>query len=124
MREVVDQAVQHGQRLVAAVQADVDVHTVDDHLPAPPLGAVDQLGITGLVRHRLQLRRAERVASGAKEFHAHGIGDFADGGQGTAEVLLGFSGGLADAGHQFNRVQEQFLLDVGMLVVIIEFRVS
>ena len=91
MREVVDQAVQHGEHLVPPVQPHMDVDAVDHHLPAPPLGAVDQLGVAGLVRDRLQLGRAERVAAGAEDLHAHGIGDFADGGKGPAQVLLGFA---------------------------------
>ena len=123
MREVVDQAVQDGQGLVAAVQPHMDVDAVNDHLPSPPLGPVDELGVTRLVRHRLQLRRAERVAARAEQLHAHGIGDFADGGDGAAEVFFGFGSGLADPRDQFHGVEQQFLLDVRVFVVFVEFRV-
>ena len=123
MREVVDQAVQDGQDLVPAVEADVDVDAVDDHLPAPPLGAVDELGVALLVRHRLQLRRAERMAAGAEDLDAHGVGDFPDRGQRAAQVRLGFGHGGADAGDELHGVQQQFLLDVRVLVVLVEFGV-
>ena len=120
MREVVDQAVQHGEDLVPAVESDVDVDAVDDHLPAPPLGAVDQLGVAFLVRDGLQLRRAEGVAAGAEDLHAHRVRDFADGGKGPAQVRLRFGDGVADPGDELHRVQQQFLLDVRVLVVLVE----
>ena len=120
VREVVHQAVQDGEDLVAAVEADVHVDAVDDHLAAPPLGAVNELGVAGLVRHGLQLRRAEGVASGAEDLDAHGIGDVTDRREGTAQVRFGLGHGVADPGDQLHRVQQQLLLDVRVLVVLIQ----
>jgi len=99
------------------------VDAVDHQLASPPLGAVDQLGVPRLVRDGLELRRAEGVAAGGEHFHAHGIGDFADRGEGPAEVLLGFGGCFADAGHEFHGVEQQFLLDVRVFVVLVQLRV-
>ena len=43
VRVVVEQRGEHRHHPVALGQADVHVHAPDQHLPAPPLGAVDQL---------------------------------------------------------------------------------
>ncbi|MCY1231805.1 hypothetical protein D9M72_442660 [compost metagenome] len=121
MREVVHQAVQHRQDFVAAVQAHMDVDSVDHHLAAPPLGAVDELGVAGLVRDRLQLGRAERMASGAEDLNTHGVCDFPHCGKGTAEIGLGLRHRFADAGDKLHCVEQEFLLDVGVFVVLVEF---
>lgn len=63
------------------------------------------------------------MAAGREYFHSHGIGDFADGGKGPVEVLLGFRGGLADSGDQLHGVQEQLLLDVRVFVVLVQLGV-
>jgi hypothetical protein len=121
MREVVDQAVQHRKDLVPAVQSDVDVDAVDDHLPAPPLRPVDELRVAFLISHGLQLGRAERMAPGAEDLHAHGVGDLADRGQRTVQVGFRLRHGGADSGDEFHGVQQQLLLDVRVLVVLVEF---
>lgn len=52
---VIDQAIGDGQGLVSAIQTNVNVYTVDHHLAAPPLGAVNQLGVAVFVGDRPQL---------------------------------------------------------------------
>ena len=121
MREVIDQAVQHRKDLVPAVQSDVHMDAVNDHLPAPPLGPVNELGVACLVRDGLQLGRAEGVAPGAKDLHAHRIGHVPDSRERAAQVRLGLRDGGADAGDELHGVQQQLLLDVRVLVVLIEF---
>ena len=123
MREVVDQAIQDGEDFFLPVDAHVDVNAVDDHLASPPLGPLDQFGVALFVRDGLQQGRAEGVAAGAKHLDAHGVGDFTDGGEGTAEVFFGVLDRLADPGDEFYGIEEQFALDMGVFVVLIEVRV-
>jgi hypothetical protein len=62
------------------------------------------------------------MAACAEYLHSHGVGHFADGGEGAAEVLFGFLDRFADSSDEFHRVQEQFALDVGVFVVFVEVR--
>ncbi len=99
----------------------MDVHTVDHHLPAPPLGAVDQLEVAFLVGDLLRTRGAEGVRAGAEQFDAHRIGDLAHRGQRARKVLLRLGHRGADARYELHGVEQQFLLDVGMLFIVLEF---
>ncbi len=111
--EVVDQCVEHGHGLVPAIEPDVNVDAVDDHLAAPPLRAVDELRVALLVRDRLEARRAERVAARGEELDADAVRDAADGRHGGGEVRLGLGHGGVDVRDEFDRVEEQLLVDAG-----------
>ncbi len=123
VREIVDQSIQYGQRLGPLVQSDVHVDAVDHHLPAPPLGAVDQGGVACLVRDCLCFDGAEGMRTGTEKFDAEWFSDFADRVHRPGQVCLRLGHGGADASDELDGVGEQLLLDVRVLVVVLEFRV-
>ena len=58
---MVEQRGQHRHHPLLLRQADVDVDSPDQHLPPPPLGAVDQLLVTVALGELLPRPRGERV---------------------------------------------------------------
>ena len=86
------------------------VHTPDQHLPAPPLGALDQLGIARRVGELLRRPSGEGVGAGAEQLHPAGPDDLARGAQGFAKIVHRLRDGFADAGDDLDGVAQQFLV--------------
>src|SRR5699024_5283533 len=91
--------------------ADVDVDAPDDHLAAPPLGAVDDLRVGRLLADALPGAAGEGVRSGGPHVDAEFAGGVADHAELFAEVFHGLGDGVADAGDQFDGVGQEFALD-------------
>ena len=67
-----------GQDLVPVLDADVDVDAVDQHLPAPPLGPVDERLVARLVGHLLVVPARERMGARAHQLDPQRVGDLPD----------------------------------------------
>ena len=63
------------------------VHTPDQHLPSPPLGALDQLGVARRVGELLGRPLRERVGARAEQLHAAVVHDLADRAQRRAQIV-------------------------------------
>lgn len=86
------------------------VHTPDQHLPSPPLGALDQLSVARSGGELLGGPLRERMCAGAEELHAPIPHDAPRRAQGLPQVLHRFARGLADAGDDLDGVAQQFLV--------------
>ena len=64
MRHVGQQRIQDRQHLVPVVDPDMRVQAEDEHVPAPPLGAVDELGVAFGLGDLLVLPAREWVGAG------------------------------------------------------------
>ncbi len=96
--------------LVGRRHADVHVHAPDQHLPSPPLGALDQFGIARGVGEFLRRPLRERVCAGTEQLHAAVPHDAARRAERLPQVVHGLARGAADAGHHFDGVAQQFLV--------------
>jgi len=86
------------------------MHTPDQHLPTPPLGALDQLGVAGCVGELLGGPLCERVGPGTEQFHAAIPDDAPSGAQGLAQILHRLTRVVTDAADHLDRIAQQFLV--------------
>ena len=86
------------------------VHAPDQHLSAPPLGALDQLGVPRRVGELLCRPLRERVGARAEQLHPAAVYRRAHRGQGGAQIGHRVAGVLADTGDDLNGVAQQFLV--------------
>ena len=115
MPEVREHATRDRQDLVAVLDAHVHVHPVDEHLPAPPLRAVDECRVPLLVRDLLLRPPRERVRARAHELDPQGVGDLADLVDRALEVVARAPHGAVDARDDLDGVEEELLADVRVL---------
>ncbi len=111
VRVVVEQRGQHRHHPRPLRHADVHVQAPDQHLPAPPLGAVDQLLVAVPLGELLRGPRRERVRARAEQVDAQLVGRT---GTTTASVsrrsVIASLDRLADAGDDLDGVAEQLLV--------------
>ncbi len=110
VRVVVEQRRHDRHHLGGRRDPDVHVDAPDQHLPAPPLGALDQLGVARRVGQLLGRPPRERVGAGAEQLHAAVAHDLAGGAQGLAKIVHRLGGAVADAGDDLDGVAQQFLV--------------
>ena len=104
MRPVVGQRVNKRQNLIAGVNAHVHVHTVNDHVAAPILGAFDHTLIAFLRHNRLVSPVGEGERAGGVELNTQLIGDVAQSIRQILQLAARLSDGAADAGHHLDGV--------------------
>jgi hypothetical protein len=104
-----------GQHLVAVLDAHVHVHPVDEHLAAPPLGAVDQRLVALLVGDALVVPLGERVGAGAHQLDPQRVGDAADLLDRPLQVRPRLLDRAADARDHLDGVEQELLADQGVL---------
>src|SRR6476620_4681749 len=95
------------------------MHTPDPHLTAPPLRALDQLGITRRVGEAPRGPFREGMRTGAEQLHPAATDDLARGHQRRPQVVHRLRYGIANAGDDLDGVAQQFLVYVW--VVLAEF---
>ena len=78
VRVVVEQRRDDRHHLVRRGDPDMHMHTPDQHLAAPPLGALDQLGVARRVGQLLRRPLRERVRARAEQLHAAVVHDLPD----------------------------------------------
>ena len=120
VRDIGEQCVDDRQHLVARVDADVDMDTEDQHVPTPPLGAVDEFEVTVLRSDLLRLPLRERVGARRHQFDSARFGELPHsthrGGQ-----ILGDGRHLGmDTGDELDRVRQHLtddlLLELGRVL--------
>ena len=107
MRTVVGQRVNERQNLIAGVNAHVHVHTVNDHVATPILGALDHTLVAFLRHNRLVSPMGEGVSAGGVELNAEPIGDVTQGIRQILQLTARLSDGTADAGHHLDGVLQE-----------------
>lgn len=100
-----EQCTHDGEHLVAGFDADVYVNAKDQHLPPPPLGAIDQGRVALLIGDLLVVPACERVSPRAHEFHAKRVSDGADLRDGAFQVEGGAADGLVHSRDHFDGVE-------------------
>ena len=108
VRSVVGQRVNERQNLIAGINTHVHVHTVNDHVAAPILGALDHTLVAFLRHDRLVSPVGEGVSAGGVELNAELIGDVAQGIRQILQLTARLSDGAADAGHHLDGVLQEF----------------
>ena len=108
MRAVVGERVNKRQNLIAGVNAHVHVHAVNDHVAAPVLGTLDHTLVAFLRHDRLVSPVGEGVRAGGVELNAQVIGDFTDDVGQFLQLAACLGDGVADAGHHFDGVLQEF----------------
>ncbi len=88
------------------------VHTPDQHLAPPPLGAGDQLVVPWRLGELLRGPAGEWMRAGAEQLHAHRLHDGSHSGECRLQVSHGFVDGRADTGDDLDGVTQQLLVDV------------
>ncbi len=119
VRVVIEQRRVDRHHLVRRRDAHVYVHTPDQHLAPPPLGALDQLGIARRVGENLRGPFRERMRTGAEQFHPAAANDCVRGRQRRPQIVHRLRHGIANAGDDLDGVAQQFL--VHTRVVLAEF---
>ena len=109
--EVHRQRVDDREDLVHVVDTDVHVDAPDHHVAPPPLGALDELVIAGLIGHRLLVPLRERVAARAQQLDVHRVRDGAHRGDGVGDVVHGSGDGVADTARDLDGVGQQLTGD-------------
>ena len=84
------------------------VHTVNDHVAAPILGALNHALVAFLRHDRLISPVGEGVRAGGVELDAQVVGNLADGVGQLLQLAARLSDGVADAGHHFDGVLQEF----------------
>ena len=108
VRSIVGQRVNEWQNLIAGVNTHVHVHTVNDHVAAPILGALDHTLVAFLRHNRLVSPVREGVSAGGVELNAQVIGDVTQGIRQILQLTARLSDGAADAGHHLDGVLQEF----------------
>src|SRR5690606_14506605 len=88
----------------------------DQHHTSPPTGALDNLDVALLVGDLLLVPGGERVRARAEHLDAERIGDLADQIERLGQVVGHFADRVAHAGDDLDRVEQQLLLDLGVLL--------
>ncbi len=115
VRVVVEQRRHDRQHVVATSDPDMDVQPPDQHLPSPPLGALDQLLVAGTGREQLHRPLCERVRAGGVEVDAERLrGTTHHPGRGR-EVGDRLGHALADAGDDLDGVAQELLVQLGLV---------
>ena len=91
------------------------VYAPDRHLPAPPLGALDQFGVSRGVGQLLRRPFCERVSARAEQLHAAVVHDLAYGAERAAQVVHRLTGVVTDSGDDLDGVAQQLLVHVRAL---------
>ncbi len=92
----------------------MDMDAPDQHLAAPPLGALDQLGVTRCVGELLGGPLRERMGARTEQLHATGMHDPAGRAQGGAQVLDRLAGRAAHTADHLDGVAQQLLVHPGV----------
>ena len=100
-----------GKTLLTSSTPDVHVDAPDHHVAAPPLGALDELVVAGLVGDLLVVPLRERMAARAEQLDLHRVRDGADRGDRVGDVVDGRGDGVADAAGDLDGVGEQLAGD-------------
>ena len=103
---------------VLAPHADVHVHSPDQHLPAPPLGAGDQLLVAVSGGEQLVRPLGEGVGAGAVEVDAELVGHRAHHRDQLRELVDRLGRRTAHAGGQLDGVAQQLLVHARLLAVL------
>ena len=103
------------QDLLPILDAHVNVHAVDQHLPAPPLRTVDQRRVALFVSHLLVIPSSKGVRAGAHQLDPQRVGDDTDLLDCPLKVGARVGDRPADARHDLHCVEQQLLTNVGVL---------
>lgn len=99
----------------------MDVHTPDEHLATPPLGSLDQLGVSVPGRELLGGPLSERMGARPEEIDADVVGDPAHHTERLGQVCNRLAGVAADTRDEFNGVAEQLFVDAIARTGVVEF---
>ena len=111
VRQIGRQSTDDRQHLVDVFDAHVHVDAPDHHVPAPPLRALDERVVAGLVGHLLVVPLRERVAARAQQLDVAGRGQCAHLRDRVADVVDGGRDRVADSARDLDRVGEQLAGD-------------
>jgi hypothetical protein len=96
------------------------MHTPDQHLPAPPLRALDQLGVARRIGQALGRPLREWMRARAEQLHPAIPHDLSRGHQRRPQIVHRLRHRVTHAGDDFDCVAQQFL--VHPRVVLAEFQ--
>ena len=118
MPEIRQQGTTDRQNFVTVFNPDVHVDAIDQHLPTPPLGAINQRCVTFFVGDFLMRPAGERMGSCTHQLDPERIGNVAN----FIDAVLQIPACLADraayARHDLDRVEQQLLTNMWVLATM------